>query len=177
MHKFDINIYLCFYVYIIIMCVCGYFVLLCGIWILCTLLGILKNNELNKIVFWQCPLFKHLILSTVSPMIIVPTVLAVYFGVSNHKNKLYAEEPESLIASAEQAQTANLKPQQRHSCRQHQRKQSCAQRRKQNCRWRCVQNNQNQRRRFSQRQAGNCWLILSRDLKTQQCQNLKQPLF
>ena len=36
--------------------------------------------------------FKHLILSTVALMIIVPTVLAVYFGISNHKNKQLAQD-------------------------------------------------------------------------------------
>ena len=36
--------------------------------------------------------FKHLILSTVALMIIVPTVLAVYFGVENHRSKQLAEE-------------------------------------------------------------------------------------
>ena len=55
--------------------------------------------------FGSVRFFKHLILSTVALMIIVPTVLAVYFGASNHKNKLYAEELENQISSAEQAQT------------------------------------------------------------------------
>ena len=63
--------------------------------------------------FGSVRFFKHLILSTVALMIIVPTVLAVYFGASNHKNKLYAEELENQISSAEQAQTehiAGIKP-------------------------------------------------------------------
>ena len=40
--------------------------------------------------------FKHLILSTVALMIIVPTVLAVYFGVENHRSKQLAEEYKKL---------------------------------------------------------------------------------
>ena len=36
--------------------------------------------------------FKHLILSTVALMIIVPTVLAVVFGVQNHRNKQLVED-------------------------------------------------------------------------------------
>lgn len=58
--------------------------------------------------FGSVRFFKHLILSTVALMIIVPTVLAVYFGANNHKNKLYAEELENQIASAEQAQTEHI---------------------------------------------------------------------
>ncbi|MBQ9845507.1 MAG: polysaccharide deacetylase [Oscillospiraceae bacterium] len=36
--------------------------------------------------------FKHLILSTVALMILVPTVLAVVFGIQNHRNKQLVEE-------------------------------------------------------------------------------------
>ena len=36
--------------------------------------------------------FKHLILSTVALMILIPTVLAVVFGIQNHRNKLLAED-------------------------------------------------------------------------------------
>ena len=43
--------------------------------------------------------YKHLILSTVALMIIVPTVLAVYFGVQNHKNKTLAEEYKDHLAT------------------------------------------------------------------------------
>lgn len=43
--------------------------------------------------------FKHLILSTVALMIIVPTVLAVVFGVQNHKNKALLQEYEKHLAT------------------------------------------------------------------------------
>lgn len=43
--------------------------------------------------------FKHLILSTVALMIIVPTVLAIVFGVQNHKHKILAEEYQKHLAT------------------------------------------------------------------------------
>lgn len=43
--------------------------------------------------------FKHLILSTVALMIIVPTVLAIVFGVQNHRNKALVQEYENHLAT------------------------------------------------------------------------------
>ena len=50
--------------------------------------------------FGSVRFFKHLILSTVALMILIPTVLAVYFGVHNHRNKQLAEHYSSQIESA-----------------------------------------------------------------------------
>ena len=58
--------------------------------------------------FGSVRFFKHLILSTVALMIIVPTVLAVYFGVQNHKNKALAQEYESHLATHELPQVEYL---------------------------------------------------------------------
>lgn len=44
--------------------------------------------------------FKHLILSTVALMIIVPTCLAVFLGVQNHNNKQLAQQYKSQLSSA-----------------------------------------------------------------------------
>ncbi|MBR2028559.1 MAG: polysaccharide deacetylase family protein [Oscillospiraceae bacterium] len=44
--------------------------------------------------------YKHLILSTVALMIVVPTVLAFYFGVQNHRNKALAEEYKNHLATS-----------------------------------------------------------------------------
>lgn len=51
--------------------------------------------------FGSVRFFKHLILSTVALMIIIPTVLAVYFGVHNHRSKLLAEHYRKQIDSAQ----------------------------------------------------------------------------
>lgn len=53
--------------------------------------------------------FKHLILSTVALMIIVPTVLAVVFGIQNHRNKQLAEEYKNHSAQAQLPQMEYLK--------------------------------------------------------------------
>ena len=73
-----------------------------SIYILCTFWVLKKFTRLTKLYFGSVRFFKHLILSTVALMIIVPTVLAVYFGVSNHQNKLYAEQLEMQINSSQQ---------------------------------------------------------------------------
>ena len=49
--------------------------------------------------FGSVRFYKHLILSCVALMIIVPTALAVYFGVQNYKNKNLAEEYKSHLAT------------------------------------------------------------------------------
>jgi len=52
-----------------------------------------NNRKRYSILYWgSVRFFKHLILSTVALMIIIPTVLAIVFGVQNSRNKQLAEE-------------------------------------------------------------------------------------
>ena len=51
--------------------------------------------------FGSVRFFKHLILSTVALMILVPTVLACYFGVQNSRNKALAEHYKSSVDSTQ----------------------------------------------------------------------------
>ena len=51
------------------------------------------NRKRYSVLYWgSVRFFKPLILSTVAQMIIVPTVLAVVFGVQNHRNKQLVED-------------------------------------------------------------------------------------
>ena len=55
--------------------------------------GANKLIEVFIVLYWgSVRFFKHLILSTIALMIIVPTVLAVVFGIQNHRNEQLVED-------------------------------------------------------------------------------------